>query len=763
MQQSTEPDFAFHTLGWYQFQNLCATILTDVLGQTVQVAAAGKDAGIDALFQGTWVTQSGEAFTGSFVAQAKYSRYAGRAFSMATLTADLKKLAALVEQKLCDNYFVFTNYTISFQNKLAFEQKIREASGVKTATIFGPDQLTKWIRESHRLRLLVPRVYGLGDLAQIVDERARRQAVAILESFQSRLKTVVPTDAYRNAAIALDEHRFVLLIGDPMTGKTTISYALALAAVDSLEMSVFVVKSPDEFAEHWDPDDPKRFYWVDDAFGQTQFDPSLALEWNRQIDRVQAAIDRGARIVFTTRTYIWNDAATFLKRHAFPLFDNSQVHIYVERLTKIEKRQILYHHLRMGNQPSEFKRAVHPFLEELTNLRSFLPEAARRLGNSFFTRSLGWPIDKAALQTFFEEPLPILVDIIRQLDVASKALLAIMFSKGGSVPAPVAFDESDRATIELMGTTPAAVMSAVRALNENLIRRVVDLNGSASYVFTHPTVRDALAQITAETSDWLRIYLAGVDIKNALTEVTCGKLNLPGVKVIVPPSDFGRFLEKLHPYFQKYSGYKDGPPPQEFLATRCTRAFLLFALETRPDMFEERHTSYDPIASSPWLSLMGRLNEYGILPEDLRKAAVSVMANAGESDLSFLRVRRLSALFNDGELKDLYNTVAADGLPHLEEAIENLADNYDPSYGDVEDFFSTLNEYCDVAEELFADDPALLKFVSAARKRLQSAIEDLEIRYAEPEYDDDSRYGISRPQETDHGSRDVFEDVADPN
>lgn len=763
MQQSTEPDFAFHTLGWYQFQNLCATILSDVLGQTVQVAATGKDAGIDARFQGTWVAQSGEAFTGSFVAQAKYCRYAGRAFSMAVLGADVKKLSSLVERNLCDNYFVFSNYTISFENKLKFEKEIREASGVRTATIFGPDQLTKWIRESHRLRLLVPRVYGLGDLTQIVDERARRQAVAILESFQSRLKTVVPTDAYRDAAIALDEHRFVLLIGDPMTGKTTISYALALAAVDSMEMSVFVIKSPEEFAQHWDPEDPKRFYWIDDAFGQTQFDRSLALEWNRQMERVQAAVDRGARIVFTTRTYIWNDAATFLKLHAFPLFDNSQVHIYVERLTRAEKRQILYHHLRMGNQPREFKLAVHPFLEDLTNLPAFLPEAARRLGSSFFTHSLGWPVDKVALKRFFEEPLPILVDVIRQLDHASKALLAIMFSKGGSVPAPLIFDDADRETIELMGSTPSSIMGAVRRLNENLIRRVVDLNGVASYVFTHPTVRDALAQITAEMPDWLKIYLAGVDIKHALTEVTCGNLNQPGVKVIVPPSEFKAFLSKLRPYFQKYSNYKDGPSPQEFLATRCTKAFLVVALETHPEFFAERHTNYDPIALSPWLNLIARLNEFDILPELLRKSAVAVMANAAESDLSFLRSRRLSILFNGDELKDIYTTVAEDGLPHLEDAIDSLADAYEPSFGDIEDHFSTLNQYCDIAEQLFSEDPERLRLVTNARHRLQSAIEDLAIRYAEPDYDDESRYGISRVQETDHGIRDVFEDVADPN
>ncbi len=48
--------------------------------------------------------------------------------------------------------------------------------------------------------MLVPRVYGLGDLSQILDERAYTQARAILESMRDDLAKVVVTDAYQKAA-----------------------------------------------------------------------------------------------------------------------------------------------------------------------------------------------------------------------------------------------------------------------------------------------------------------------------------------------------------------------------------------------------------------------------------------------------------------------------------------------------------------------------------------------------------------------------------
>ena len=43
--------------------------------------------------------------------------------------------------------------------------------------------------------MLVPRVYGLGDLSQILDERAYLQARTILESMREDLAKVVVTDS----------------------------------------------------------------------------------------------------------------------------------------------------------------------------------------------------------------------------------------------------------------------------------------------------------------------------------------------------------------------------------------------------------------------------------------------------------------------------------------------------------------------------------------------------------------------------------------
>ena len=234
--------------------------------------------------------------------------------------------------------------------------------GVKAFKAYGSERISGIIRESSRLRMLVPRVYGLGDLSQILDERACDQAREILTALGDDLAKFVITDAYQRSARALLEHGFVLLLGEPACGKSTIAAALAVGALDNWGCSTFKVRNAEELIAHSNPNEPKQFFWVDDAFGATQFDSSSAAAWNTAFPHLHAAIKRGARVLFTSRDYIYNAALHHLKESAFPVIKESQVIIHVETLSKEEKEQILYNHIRLGNQPNEFKGKLKPFL-----------------------------------------------------------------------------------------------------------------------------------------------------------------------------------------------------------------------------------------------------------------------------------------------------------------------------------------------------------------------------------------------------------------
>jgi hypothetical protein len=306
--QATEINYELHSLGWKAFQDLCVAIISETYGQTVQSFFDSHDGGRDGAFHGTWEIKQGELLQGAFTVQCKFTGKQDKTITLLDLKDELAKAERLASRGLADNYILFTNARLTGVSEEKIKTAFEEISGIKHFAVYGCERISQIIRESARLRMLVPRVYGLGDLSQILDERAYAQAGEILSALGDDLSKFVITDAYRKSAKALIEHGFVLLLGEPACGKSTIAAALAVGALDEWGCSTIKVCNANDFKVHWNPDEPKQFFWVDDAFGVTQIDWSSTFGWNSMFPHVQAAIRKGAKILFTSRDYIYKAA-----------------------------------------------------------------------------------------------------------------------------------------------------------------------------------------------------------------------------------------------------------------------------------------------------------------------------------------------------------------------------------------------------------------------------------------------------------------------
>ncbi|MEZ5717807.1 MAG: hypothetical protein R3E55_04875 [Burkholderiaceae bacterium] len=61
-------------------------------------------------------------------------------------------------------------------------------------------------------------------------------------------------------------------------------------------------------------DEPSQFFWIDDAFGVTQYESPLVQGWNHSLAQVKAMLRQGVKIVITSRNYIYNRARHDLKK-----------------------------------------------------------------------------------------------------------------------------------------------------------------------------------------------------------------------------------------------------------------------------------------------------------------------------------------------------------------------------------------------------------------------------------------------------------------
>jgi hypothetical protein len=750
--QASVVNYELHSLGWKAFQDLCVSIAAEFWGQTVEGFFDASDGGRDGAFFGKWKPAAGEVFEGSFVVQCKFSAKADKQLRASDVVDELRKATRLATKGLADNYFLLTNAHVKGTVAESLRKSFLAIPGVRTFSVYGSERISQMIRESARLRMLVPRVYGLGDLSLILDQRATDQAREILSALGDDLAKFVITDAYRRSAQALVEHGFVLLLGEPACGKSTIAAALAVGALDEWRCSTLKVRDAEDFVAHSNPHEPKQFFWVDDAFGATQFEWSSAADWNRTFPHIAAAIKRGARVLFTSRDYIYRAARRHLKESAFPMMRESQVVIHVDQLNPAEREQILYNHIRLGDQPRAYRTKLKPFLSNVCEHAGFSPEIARRLGTKLFTRGLVTSPD--GLNDFVAHPRELLIEIIRTLDDASWAALALVFMRGGSLASPVDMNPDEAHAIAQLGGSIAEIRNALNALEGSLLLQTLQ-GGRHAWRFKHPTIRDAFAALVAEDRELLDIYLAGTPVDRLMQEVTCGDVGLEGVKVIVPPDRFETFATRLDAFHAAGAGDRRGL--HYFLSYRCDRAYLAGHLSRHADFLSTLgFGSY--ISSWSETGVLVRLQMYGLLPESQRAAAAATIRSLATStpDADFLH-DDVRELLTPGEYAEIMDDVRRVLVPKLDDVISDWRSNYS-SDDDPSDHFDSLVGALRRFREALENEPPIVAGIESALERIKEIAMELESeRTREPDSDD---FRAERSPVTGHDSaRSIFDDV----
>lgn len=749
--------FDLHNLGWNSFQQLCLTITREVLGQAVESFLDSNDGGRDGAFAGQWNPTGHEDLSGRFVIQCKFTSRIGYVLRTADLTDELAKVKKLVDLGLCNSYVLMTNAGLSGNQAKNIEALLKDA-GAKHVVLLGSTWIVQQIRDNKRLRMLVPRVYGLGDLSQILDERAYVQARAILESLREELAKVVVTDAYRKAAAAIDRHGFVLLIGEPAAGKTTIASMLAMAAVDQWNASMLKLDDPGKVVERWNPEEPSQFFWLDDAFGVTQYEAFLVRGWNHILPQIKTMLRKGAKVVMTSRDYIYNRARQELKEGAFPLLKESQVVIDVHNLSDDEKRQILYNHLKLGRQPRSFRSRVKPQLESVADHARFIPEIARRLADPLFTEGLRF--NTYHLGQFVEKRESLLKEVLQGLDGNSKAALALIYMRNDRLESPIALQNSEERALERLDSNLGGCVTALEALNGSLVLHSY-ASGDSIWRFKHPTIGDAYAAMLVQNPELLDIFIQGSVPDKLFEQVTCGDVGIEK-SVIIPKALFPMMLVKLGEFStsKKYksawlSAWGSESAIQRFLARRCSKEFLSLYLEDNPEILAK--VSELGLSAFSVVSLAARLHEFGLLPEENRKrfvVTVSGYAVRGD-DLYALDDLDIQSLFEDDEFEELLQNVRTQLLPMLDDVRIEAQHNHQPSEP-PDEHMQPLLETFETLERLFGDDVHAAKIIERETHLANEWIAENEPE--EPERTPRILGNVQTPEKP-QGTRSIFDDV----
>lgn len=509
--QSYHTDFALHTLGWKAFQDLCAQICEESLHRTISIYREAQDGGQDAVFV---LSKADGVVEGTI--QCKFSSKADQRLKASDITDELETIEKLVAEGRAHTYYLITSMGIDAP-VAAQIRDILTSKGVIEPHVLGREWITSEIKKSARLRALVPRVYGLGDLSMIIDERSSSQTRALLEHLLPGLRVYVPTAAHRTAVRILGEHKIVLLLGPPAIGKSMLAAILSTMAIDSNQnqLECFKCEGPIDMLSHWNPSEKRRLFWIDDAFGSNQMRDDYVNSWIESMPKVRAAIEQGNHFILTSRTHIWNEANLKLGTRNHPLFSSKKAIVEVGNLSPEERQQILYNHIKAGQQSRAWKAKVKPHLPALVDEYGLYPEIARRLGDEHYTAGIvNMPGD---LIDFIRYPQSFLEETFKELAIAQQAAMTLVFLYRSKLPTNNFSGDECGIVADKYGTTTSGVMQALNQLEGSFIVKREESN-IEYWGFFHPTFADSVSNILSSRPDLVDLYLKGVRVETLMAE-----------------------------------------------------------------------------------------------------------------------------------------------------------------------------------------------------------------------------------------------------
>nr|WP_223514784.1 hypothetical protein [Pseudomonas sp. GL-R-26] len=501
-----------------------------------------------------------------------------------------------------------------------------------------------------------------------------------------------------------------------------IAAVLATTALDDIEHRCFQLDGPNEITNHWNPNEPGGFYWIDDAFGASQVRNDYVDTWISIMSKVKTAIANGNRFVLTSRQHVWATAKEKLGTRNHPSFSDSQAIVDVGSISPEERAQILYNHIKAGTQEKNWKSQVKPYLYEIACNESFIPEIARRIANPQYTKNI--KLTPQDLKNFVSSPKSFLCETINELDKKLHSTLLLIFLNRSKLTQDNITSPKTADTAKELGISTSEIFHSLNALEGSFIRKRTE-NHKNVWIFSHPTISDALSHELSTRPDLIEIYLSGARVETLLSETYCEGAP-PILNAISIPKKFNQIL------YKRLSETPDEPALNRslfnYLETRTSDQALEELLESDPSI-PDRHpepNNWD-ICFDPKIKLYSRANELGLLNHDQLAQAELALENAITNDLdsSFIEDNSILSLITPKRLMHITSKLIENAENDINQHINETLESPDHTINPMENFEEIISHTCNL-KSAFPEAGVLQTKIIKIENNIYAAIKELE-------------------------------------
>jgi hypothetical protein len=387
------------SLGWLQFQRLCALLLEAETG----IPEAQWDGSADR--ERTLVTDQPVAFGGRTLSPPVLVRCVwvrGR-----PAPARERRLASLNDPEPARSVLTFFNGSPGELESLPIEH-----------CVMGETELLEAIDRHPEVRLRLPSVLALRP------PPPANGSTLDLEAALALAEVFVPTLAYDRTLATLHRHHFAVLTGPPEMGKTAIARMLGLALLSD-GWEAHECTRPEQVWERLNPE-RRQLFIADDAFGSTEYRPDAAERWARELDALRRTLGERTLLIWTSRPAPLRAGL----RHRVP-----QVLVDAAALGIDEKTLILFRHAQAADLTTAQVKRVQRYGAQIVADPHFTPERIRRFVDVRVRDLFGQDGLSEAIAAELAEPTEAMATSFAALEAEHRELLISMLD---CPPGPVA-------------------------------------------------------------------------------------------------------------------------------------------------------------------------------------------------------------------------------------------------------------------------------------------------------------------------------------
>jgi hypothetical protein len=446
--------YSLDSLGWYQFERLVQVLLKADLGLGIESWGGRGDYGRDAFSKGPLKFPARNIESqGPFVFQAKFVEGAnipGADYDTKLIDAvrsEVKQITERVGQGAWSrprSYVLLTNSPLTPTLRKRIDELIEKAGVADTAVTLGGLDLSDMLGNNPAVVRAFPQMLSLRNLKElledIVNKETLKRSEAAIKLAADFVPVFVPTGAYNKTWRVLEKHHFAVLEGPPEMGKTAIAWMIALAQLANEWEAITCDDPADLFGSH--RPEVMQVFIADDAFGRTEYDPTMGSKWEKQIGRVNTTLDNRHWLIWTSRRHILERARREMDLQGaaqhFP--DPGDVLVTASQLSPEERGLMLYRHAKASGLDDAAKTLIRSHARSIVQDPSFTPERIRRFVAESLpklvagqrSRTMSSSAVREEIREALRNPTDRMVKSFRALGQDHKLLLVALLEQGHS-------------------------------------------------------------------------------------------------------------------------------------------------------------------------------------------------------------------------------------------------------------------------------------------------------------------------------------------